>query len=73
MTDWANDLSEDYHVAAVRLVTLTENRVQHLLFASIELYPNEIPPPPQNIEPKGKISAKQLSGSILLLCRSGTP
>lgn len=54
MTDWANDLSEDYHAAAVRLVTLTENRVQHLLFASIELHPHEIPPPPPAIEPQRK-------------------
>jgi hypothetical protein len=52
MTDWANDLSEDYHAAAVRLVTLTEDRVQHLLFASIELYPHEIPPPPSAIAPQ---------------------
>jgi hypothetical protein len=54
MTDWANDLSEDYHAAAVRLVTLTENRVQHLLFASIELHPHEIPPPPPAVEPQRK-------------------
>jgi hypothetical protein len=54
MTDWANELSEDYHAAAVRLVTLTENRVQHLLFASIELYPHEIRPPPPAVEPQRK-------------------
>jgi hypothetical protein len=54
MTDWARDLSEDYHAAAVRLVTLTENRVQHLLFASMELYPHEIPPPPPAIESQRK-------------------
>jgi hypothetical protein len=52
MTDWTDDLSEDYHVAAVRLATLTIDHVQHLLFASIELYPYEIPRPPQTIEPQ---------------------
>ena len=50
MTEWADDLSEDYHVAALRLATLTVGRVQHLLFASIELYPHEIPSPPEAIE-----------------------
>lgn len=52
MTEWADDLSEDYHAAVLRLATLTIGRVQHLLFASIELYPHEIPPPPENIEPQ---------------------
>jgi hypothetical protein len=41
MTEWADDLSEDYHVAALRLATLTIGRVQHLLFGSIELYSPE--------------------------------
>ena len=54
MTDWADELSEDYHAAAVRLATLTEGGIQHLLFASIELYPREIPAPPQNIERQRK-------------------
>lgn len=54
MTDWADDLSEDYHAAALRLATLTEGGVQHLLFASIELYPHEIPLPPDNIETQKK-------------------
>jgi hypothetical protein len=50
MTDWAAELSEDYHAAALRLATLTEAGVQHLLFASFEMYPREIPAPPQPIE-----------------------
>jgi hypothetical protein len=50
MTDWAVDLSEDYSAAAVRLATLTQDRVQHLLFASIEMFPHEIPPPPKTVE-----------------------
>lgn len=54
MTDWADDLSEDYHAAALRLVTLTKGGVQHLLFASIEMYPHEIPPPPQSVERQRK-------------------
>jgi hypothetical protein len=37
MNDWANDLSQDYHVAAVRLATITEDGNQHLLLASVEL------------------------------------
>jgi hypothetical protein len=52
MIEWADDLSQDYHAAALRLATLTEGRIQHLLFASIELYPHEIPPPPQTVEPQ---------------------
>jgi hypothetical protein len=54
MNDWANDLSQDYHVAAVRLATFTEDGNQHLLFASVELYPYEIPPPPQPVERQRK-------------------
>jgi hypothetical protein len=54
MTNWAVNLSEDYHAAAVRLAALTEGGVQHLLFASIEMYPHEIPPPPQIIERQRK-------------------
>ena len=54
MTDWADELSEDYHAAALRLATLTESGVQHLLFASIEMFPYEIPPPPNNIETQKK-------------------
>jgi hypothetical protein len=54
MSDWADDLSQDYHAAALRLVTLTEGGVQHLLFASIELYPHEITAPPQTVERQRK-------------------
>jgi hypothetical protein len=54
MTDWADELSEDYHAAAVRLATLTEGGIQHLLFASVEMYPHEIPAPPQRIERQRK-------------------
>jgi hypothetical protein len=54
MTDWADELLEDYHAAAVRLATLTEGGIQHLLFASVEMYPHEIPAPPQSIERQRK-------------------
>jgi hypothetical protein len=54
MADWTSDLSQDYHQAAVRLATVTESRVQHLLFASIELYPHEVPAPPQTIASQSK-------------------
>ena len=54
MTDWAYELSEDYHAAAVRLATLTEGGIQHLLFASVEMYPHEIPAPPHSIERQKK-------------------
>lgn len=68
MSDWANELSEDYHAATVRLATLTESGVQHLLFASIELYPHEIPPPPQGIESQKKnISDATLRVSLVVM------
>jgi hypothetical protein len=50
MIDWADNIAADYHAAALRLATLTEGGVQHLLFASIELYPHEIVPPPPVVE-----------------------
>jgi hypothetical protein len=55
MTDWINDLSQDYHAAALRLATLTKSGVQHLLFASIEMFPYEIPLP---LLPAARISPK---------------
>jgi hypothetical protein len=54
MIDWADNITADYHAAALRLVTLTEGGVQHLLFASIELYPHEIAPPPPAVERQRK-------------------
>jgi predicted DNA-binding transcriptional regulator len=59
MPDWAVDLSEDYHAAAVRLATVTEGRVQHLLFASIEMYPHEIPRHRKSSKRKRKTSTMQ--------------
>lgn len=43
---WPTLLPGDYHAGVVRLVTLARDRVSHLLFASVELLPTEMPIPP---------------------------
>lgn len=43
---WPALVPGDYHSGVVRLVTLVRDRVSHLLFASIELLPTEMPAPP---------------------------
>lgn len=47
---WPTLLAGDYSVGVIRLVTLVREGVNHLLFASIELLPTEmpVPPPPPN-------------------------
>ena len=47
---WTTLLTGDYSVGVIRLVTLVRERVNHLLFASVELLPTEmpVPPPPSN-------------------------
>jgi hypothetical protein len=54
MTTWPDDITQDYRAAAIRLTTLTAYGAQHLLFASIELYPHEIPLPPATVERQRK-------------------
>ena len=43
---WPALVPGDYHVGVVRLITLVRDRVSHLLFASVELLPTEMPVPP---------------------------
>lgn len=43
---WPTLLTGDYSVGVIRLVTLVRERVNHLLFASVELLPTEMPVPP---------------------------
>lgn len=43
---WPTLVPGDYHAGVVRLVTLTRKQVNHLLFASVELLPTEMPVPP---------------------------
>lgn len=43
---WPTLLAGDYSVGVIRLVTLIRERVNHLLFASVELLPTEMPVPP---------------------------
>ena len=43
---WPALVPGDYHAGVVRLVTLVRERVSHLLFASVELLPTEMPVPP---------------------------
>ena len=43
---WPTIVPGDYHAGVVRLVTLARDRVNHLLFASVELLPTEMPIPP---------------------------
>jgi len=47
---WPTLVVGDYSVGVIRLVTLIRERVNHLLFASVELLPPEmpVPPPPLN-------------------------
>ncbi|MDP9585529.1 VPA1262 family N-terminal domain-containing protein [Burkholderia ambifaria] len=44
--EWPTVIEGDYSVGVVRLVTLIRERVNHLLFASVELLPTEMPVPP---------------------------
>lgn len=48
--EWPALLAGDYAVGVIRLVTLVREQVNHLLFASVELLPTEMPhpPPPPN-------------------------
>ena len=55
---WPEYLDSDYAAAAVRLITVIQQREQHLLFACVELYPQEIPLPPKGIRPLQKRIAK---------------
>lgn len=43
---WPPLVPGDYNAGVVRLVTLVRDRVNHLLFASVELLPTEMPVPP---------------------------
>lgn len=43
---WPPLVPGDYNAGVVRLVTLVCDRVNHLLFASVELLPTEMPAPP---------------------------
>lgn len=43
---WPTLIAGDYSVGVIRLVTLSQARVNHLLFASVELLPAEMPVPP---------------------------
>lgn len=43
---WPPLVPGDYNAGVVRLVTLVRDRVSHLLFASVELLPTEMPAPP---------------------------
>ncbi len=43
---WPALVPGDYCAGVVRLVTLVRDRVSHLLFASVELLPTEMPVPP---------------------------
>lgn len=45
--DWPTLLAGDYSVGVIRLVTIIRERANHLLFASVELLPTEMPIPPQ--------------------------
>jgi len=50
MNTWPEILREDYQAAVIRLATLTEARTQYVVFASVELYPTEIPLPPADVK-----------------------
>lgn len=47
LAGWPTLLACDYSVGVIRLVTLVRARVNHLLFASVELLPAEMPVPPR--------------------------
>jgi hypothetical protein len=55
---WPDYLYGDYAAAAVRLTTVIQQREQHLLFACVELYPQEIPLPPNGVKPIQKSLGK---------------
>jgi len=44
--EWPTLFASDYSFGVIRLVTLIHARVNHLLFASVELLPAEMPVPP---------------------------
>ena len=67
---WPTLVPGDYAVGVVCLVTLIHNKVNHLLFASVELLPTEMPVPPP--PPKGGWS-KNFGGDRLCVGRTVLP
>ena len=67
---WPTLVPGDYAVGVVCLVTLIHDKVNHLLFASVELLPTEMPVPPP--PPKGGWS-KNFGGDRLCVGRTVLP
>ena len=63
MNSWPEIFSQDYHGAVIRLATLTEAGTQYLVFASVELYPTEIPLPPAEVRPRRQ-NADDATGTV---------
>src|ERR1700677_596 len=67
---WANLVAGDYSVGVIRLVTLVRARVNHLLFASVELLPAEMPVPPR---PPGGGWSQNFAANRICLSRTVLP
>lgn len=67
---WPALIPGDYHAGVVRLVTLARDRVSHLLFASVELLPTEMPVPP---DPIGGGWWDNFGGDRLYVSRTALP
>ena len=67
---WPALVAGDYSVAVLRLVTLARARVNHLLFASVELLPAEMPIPPR---PLGGGWAQNFGAARIYLSRTVLP
>ncbi|MGM4980914.1 VPA1262 family N-terminal domain-containing protein [Rhizobium sp. 11_C7_N12_5] len=70
LTEWPNLVPGDYAFGIVRLITLVHEKVSHLLFASVELLPTEMPVPP--LPPNGGWS-KSFGGDRLCVSRTALP
>lgn len=57
---WRGLSRGDYHSAVIRLATLTQSRINHLVFASVELLPGEVRAPPE----AGRSSTVNWTGSL---------
>lgn len=67
---WPTLVAGDYCVGVIRLVTLARARINHLLFASVELLPAEMPVPPA---PPGGGWAQNFGAGRIYLSRTVLP
>lgn len=63
---WPDNIWTDYSRAAIRLVTLAHYSPPHLLFAFVELLPDEIPAPDPIDPQRENFGDYRLTGSLIV-------